>query len=52
MPGQKMGELMGPMIMTPNEAYTISFANVPAGKYDYVCTPHLAMNMRGVITVE
>lgn len=52
MPGQKMGELMGPMIMAPNEAYTISFANVPAGKYDYVCTPHLAMNMRGVVTVE
>ena len=52
MPGQKLGELNGPMIMTPNEAYTISFANVPADKYDYVCTPHLAMNMRGVITVE
>ena len=52
MPGQKMGELNGPMIMTPNEAYVISFAKVPAGKYDYVCTPHLAMNMRGVITVQ
>ena len=52
MPGQKMGELTGPMIMAPNEAYVISFANVPAGKYDYVCTPHLAMNMRGVITVQ
>lgn len=52
MPGQKMGELNGPMIMAPNEAYTISFAKVPAGKYDYVCTPHLAMNMKGVITVE
>ena len=52
MPGQKMGELNGPMIMTPNEAYVISFAKVPAGKYDYVCTPHLAMNMRGVITAQ
>ena len=52
MPGQKLGELNGPMIMTPNEAYTISFAKVPAGKYDYVCTPHLAMNMKGVITVQ
>jgi plastocyanin len=52
MPGQKMGELNGPMIMQPNEAYVISFAKVPAGKYDYVCTPHLAMNMRGVITVQ
>jgi len=52
MPGQKMGELNGPMIMQPNEAYVISFAKVPAGKYDYVCTPHLAMNMKGVITVQ
>jgi plastocyanin len=52
MPGQKMGELAGPFIMQPNEAYVISFAKVPAGKYDYVCTPHLAMNMRGVITVQ
>ena len=52
MPGQKLGELNGPMIMTPNEAYVISFAKVPAGKYDYVCTPHLAMNMKGVITVQ
>jgi plastocyanin len=52
MPGQKLGELNGPMIMAPNEAYTISFAKVPAGKYDYVCTPHAAMNMKGVITVQ
>jgi plastocyanin len=52
MPGQKMGELMGPMVMQPNEAYTISFAKVPAGKYDYICTPHAAMNMKGAITVQ
>ena len=52
MPGQKMGELSGPMVMQPNEAYTISFAKVPAGKYDYICTPHAAMNMKGVITVQ
>ena len=52
MPGQKMGELSGPMVMQPNEAYTISFAKVPAGKYDYICTPHAAMNMKGVVTVQ
>ena len=52
MPGQKLGELNGPMIMQPNETYVISFAKVPAGKYDYVCTPHLAMNMKGVVTVQ
>jgi len=51
MSGAKMGELASPMLMQPNEAYTISFANVPAGKYDFVCTPHAAMNMKGSITV-
>ena len=52
MPGQKMGELSSPMVMAPNEAYVISFAKVPPGKYDYVCTPHAAMNMKGSITVQ
>ena len=52
MPGQHMGELGGPMIMQPNEAYTVSFAKVPAGKYEYICTPHAAMNMKASITVQ
>jgi plastocyanin len=52
MPGQKMGPLSGPMVMQPNEAYTVSFGKVAAGKYDYICVPHAAMNMKGVITVE
>jgi len=52
MQGAKMGVANGPMIMTPNEAYTISFAKVPAGKYDFICTPHAAMNMKGVVTVQ
>jgi len=51
MPNQ-MSELSGPLLVNPNEAYTISFANVPAGKYEYHCTPHLAMNMKGTITVQ
>ncbi|MGI8618481.1 MAG: plastocyanin/azurin family copper-binding protein [Gemmatimonadaceae bacterium] len=51
MPNQ-ISELSGPMMINANEAYTISFANVPAGTYNYFCTPHLAMNMRGVITVQ
>ncbi len=52
MPGTHMGELSGPLVMQPNEAYTVSFANVPAGAYNYICTPHAAMNMKGVITVQ
>ena len=52
MPGQHMGELSGPMLMQPNEAYTVSFAKIPAGKYDFNCVPHAAMNMKGSVTVQ
>ena len=52
MPGAKMGELSGPLLLQPNEAYTVSFAKVPAGKYDVICTPHAAMNMKAAITVQ
>lgn len=40
------------MLLNPNETVTISFANVAPGTYNFNCTPHLAMGMKGVITVE
>lgn len=52
MPDQSSGELSSKMMMQPSEFMTMSFANVVAGKYDYVCTPHIAMNMKGSITVQ
>ncbi len=51
MPNQQ-GELSSPLFTNPNEAYTISFANVKPGQYPFHCTPHLAMGMKGTITVE
>ena len=51
MPNQQ-GPMSSPMMMNANEEYTVSFAGVPAGAYNYVCTPHLAMNMKGVVTVQ
>jgi plastocyanin len=51
MPNQA-GELSSPMFMNPNENYTISFANIKPGQYPYNCTPHLAMGMKGTITVQ
>jgi plastocyanin len=47
-----MGPLSSPLEMTPNATYTVSFAGVPAGTYKYYCTPHLAMGMKGNITVQ
>ena len=48
----KMGDMSSKMVMQPNEEILISFAGVAPGKYDFNCTPHLAMNMRGSVTVQ
>ena len=48
----QMSELSGPLLSNAGEVYEISFAGVPAGKYNFHCTPHLAMNMRGTVTVQ
>jgi len=49
---EQQGELSGKMMLNAGETYTISFANVPAGTYEFYCTPHLAMNMKGKVTVQ
>jgi plastocyanin len=51
MPGQT-APLAGPLLLTPNQTYTISFANAPAGTYKYYCTPHLALGMKAVVQVQ
>ena len=51
MPNQ-LSDLSSPMLINANETYEVSFANVKPGKYNYVCTPHIANNMRGSITVQ
>lgn len=51
MPNQ-LSDLSSPMLINPNETYEVSFANVKPGKYGYICTPHLANNMRGSVTVQ
>lgn len=49
---QKISELSSPMLMNPNETYVISFGGVKPGVYPFHCTPHLAMGMKGTITVQ
>lgn len=48
----KSAEMTSPMLMNPNDEYVVSFGGVKPGKYEYHCTPHLAMNMKGTITVQ
>lgn len=47
----RMGDLSGPLLVAPNETYTISFAGFPAGEYGFYCLPHLAMGQVGKITI-
>ena len=48
----RLADLSSQMYLAAGEGFTMSFANIPAGTYEYNCTPHLAMNMKGVITVQ
>jgi plastocyanin len=48
----KMSELSSNMKMNPGDAITISFGKIKPGQYPYHCVPHLALNMKGVITVQ
>lgn len=41
-----------PILSEPNAEWTLSLGNIKPGKYPFYCTPHLAMNMKGEITVQ
>ncbi len=48
----QMQPLSSPFLLNPNDSYTVSFAGVAPGVYNFNCTPHLAMGMKGTITVQ
>lgn len=48
----KMAELSSKLLMKEGDSFTLSLGGIKAGSYPFYCTPHLAMNMKGVITVQ
>lgn len=52
MGADKLAELSSKMTMNAGETITISFGNIKPGVYPFNCTPHLAMNMKGTVTVQ
>ena len=46
------GEFSSPMMMAANEAWTVSMGGIKPGKYNLICTPHLAMGMKMDVTVQ
>jgi plastocyanin len=51
MPNQ-MAPLEGPLLTEPDAVYQVSFAGAPKGVYKFFCLPHLALGMKGAITVQ
>jgi plastocyanin len=51
MPDQ-MAPLEGSLLTEVNAVYTVNFAKAPAGEYKYYCLPHLALGMKGKLTVQ
>ena len=49
---EQQSELSGKMLLAPGESYTISLGGVAPGTYEYHCTPHIPMNMKGKIIVQ
>ena len=45
-------DLESPYQNAPNESHTLSLAGIKPGTYPVHCTPHLALGMKGVITVQ
>jgi plastocyanin len=51
MPDQ-MAPLEGPLLTEPNAVYQVSYAGAPKGEYKFYCLPHLALGMKGKVTVQ
>ena len=51
MPDQ-MAPLEGSLLTEVNGTYSVNFANAPAGEYKFYCLPHLALGMKGKLTVQ
>jgi plastocyanin len=49
---QTTAPLTGPLLTNAGATYVVSFGGAPAGTYHYYCTPHLALGMKGTITVQ
>jgi plastocyanin len=48
----KMAPLTGALVVEPNAVIEFPTAGLPAGSYNFHCTPHQALGMKGVLTVN
>jgi plastocyanin len=51
MTGDKISPLSSPLLLTAGESYAFRVPALAPGRYPFVCLPHVAGNMRGVLIV-
>ena len=51
MPGDKIGPLSSPLLLEEGEVYQFVVPALPPGRYPFVCLPHAASGMKGVLVV-
>ena len=51
MPDQ-MAPLEGPLLTEQDAVYKVAFTGAPTGDYKFYCLPHLALGMKGKISVQ
>jgi plastocyanin len=47
-----MAPLSSKLAVAPDEILEVKFNDAPAGDYKFHCTPHLALGMKGKLTVS
>ena len=48
----KIERLADPLLLFTGDRYLINFAGLPAGRYPFLCLPHLGRQMTGEIVVQ
>ena len=48
----EIGKLSDPLLLFAGDRYLIRFTGLPAGRYPFVCLPHLGRQMMGEIVVQ
>ncbi len=52
MPGDKIGPLSSPLLISSGEVYAFRIPELPAGRYPFICLAHVAAGMRGVLVIR
>lgn len=49
-----MGEapLASPLLVSPDEVYAFRVPDLPPGRYEYFCAPHVGAGMKGTLVVQ